>query len=285
MGNKGYIKLHRQIQDCWIWSDGEKYDKAHAFIDLLISANHRDRKIAVDGKPKIITRGQFLTSELKLAQRWNWDRKTVHKYLKVLENDKMVTLEQSHVGTTISIVNYSIYQDSMDNDVDSGMDNGMDSGMDTNKNNKECKEDIKEKNNKKENANSLFSRLASEYDFTDHMMQSLTEWFEYKTERKEKFVEMGMRKTLTLIQNKIEECGERYVIDVINNSMAHSWSGMIWDSVKPTTKANVPQNDLDFLNTDWHHWTLQQWSKAKEAGKVTDDDFRRIRKEVINGTV
>ena len=108
MGNKGYIKLHRQIQDCWIWSDGEKYDKAHAFIDLLISANHRDKKIAVDGKPKIITRGQFLTSELKLAQRWNWDRKTVHKYLKVLESDEMVTLEQSHVGTTISIVNYSV---------------------------------------------------------------------------------------------------------------------------------------------------------------------------------
>lgn len=47
----GWIKLYRQIQDCWIWDDDDKYDKAHAWLDLLILANHRDKKISVDGKP------------------------------------------------------------------------------------------------------------------------------------------------------------------------------------------------------------------------------------------
>lgn len=271
MGNKGYIKLHRQIQDCWIWNDGEKFDKAHAFIDLLISANHADKKIAVNGKPQIITRGQFLTSELKLAQKWGWDRKTVHKFLNVLKSDEMVTLEQSHVGTTITIVNYSVYQDTVDNGMGNTVDNGMDNGMDTNKNDKECKEDKKEKN-KKEKADFLFEKLAPEYDFSEQMIQSLTEWFKYKTERKDKFVESGMKKTLSQIQGKISEHGEDYVISVINNSMAHSWSGMIWDSVKPTSTP-IPQ----YRTTPKEKWDSYMWGAALKDGYVSKEDYTEWR--------
>ena len=45
------------------------------------------------------------------------------------------------------------------------------------------------------------------------------------------------------------------------------------------------EEELDFLNTDWHEWTQYQWSDAIKAGKATQDDYRRIRKEVLNGTV
>ena len=40
---KGYIKLYRGLQDCWIWQDKEPFTKRDAWIDLLLSANHADR--------------------------------------------------------------------------------------------------------------------------------------------------------------------------------------------------------------------------------------------------
>lgn len=127
---KGWISIHRQIQDCWIWTDDDKFDKAHAWIDLLLLANHRDKKTAVDGKPVVITRGQFLTSILKLSNRWNWDRKTTTKFLNILENDGMIIQNKTHRWTTITIVNYEAYQDTTDNSMDKSMDNSLDNSTD-----------------------------------------------------------------------------------------------------------------------------------------------------------
>ena len=101
--------LHRQIQDCWIWEE-KPFDKARAWIDLLLLANHKDVRISIDGKPVQITRGQFHTSELKLADRWGWDRKKVMRFLDVLEKDKMLTKECTRRGTTLTIVNYAHFQ-------------------------------------------------------------------------------------------------------------------------------------------------------------------------------
>lgn len=110
MSNKGWIKLHRQIQDCWLWRD-EPFTKGQAWIDLLLSANHNEKKISIDGKPVVIERGQFHTSTLSLAARWKWDRRKVMRFLDVLEEDNMLTQYRSSKGTTLTIVNYGIYQD------------------------------------------------------------------------------------------------------------------------------------------------------------------------------
>lgn len=108
--NKGWIKLHRAIQDCWIWND-EPFSKAQAWIDLLLLANHRDKKIGIDGKPVVISRGQFHTSINKLSDRWMWDRKKVMKFLDVLESDEMLYQKRTTKGTTLTIANYEVYQD------------------------------------------------------------------------------------------------------------------------------------------------------------------------------
>ena len=147
--NKGWIKLHRSVQDCWLWDD-EKFDKAHAWIDLLLLANHSDKKIVADGKPIVITKGQLLTSKVKLSNRWHWNVKTVTRFLDILEKDNMLLQEKTHRWTTLTIVNYSAYQDSMDNSMDMSMDNSMDNytdkSMDTNKNVKNDKNVKNERN-------------------------------------------------------------------------------------------------------------------------------------------
>ena len=109
MPEHGYIKLHRQIQDCWIWESG-KFDKRSAWIDLLMLANHRDKKFMFNGKPVVITRGQFMTSIRKLADRWEWSTSTVFEFLKILENDNMIKKESDSHRTLLTIINYEVYQ-------------------------------------------------------------------------------------------------------------------------------------------------------------------------------
>ena len=147
---KGYIKLHRAIKDCWIWNDNEPFTKGQAWIDLLLSANHADKKILFEGKLRTIHAGQFLTSLVKLSDRWKWDRKRVRKFLDVLENDNMITTDRTAHGTTITLVNWEKYQiDGTTDGTTDGQHMGQqwDNSRDTNKNDKECKKNDK-KNNK-----------------------------------------------------------------------------------------------------------------------------------------
>ena len=103
----GWIKLHRKIADNWIWSDPEKL---RAWLDLLLMVNHEDKEIPVNGKMMTIKRGQKLTSIVKLAERWKWNRKRVVRFLCLLEGSAMVTTKGSTVGTLITVVNWDFYQ-------------------------------------------------------------------------------------------------------------------------------------------------------------------------------
>jgi hypothetical protein len=107
----GWIKLYRQIQKSWIWESGKPFDERSAWIDLLLTANHSDNKIFVDGELKTIERGQFVTSVLGLGERWGWQRKKVSKFLNALEMDNMITQKRTTHGTTLTIVNYDFFQD------------------------------------------------------------------------------------------------------------------------------------------------------------------------------
>lgn len=109
MAEIGWIKLHRKVLDCWIWQI-KPYDKARAWVDLLLLVMHRDKKMVVEDKPITIERGSYLISRGKLADRWGWSIKKVDAYLNTLENEKMVTTIRTRKGTLITIVNYDEYQ-------------------------------------------------------------------------------------------------------------------------------------------------------------------------------
>ena len=112
MGNtdKGWISLHRSLLDHWLWKE-KPFSKASAWIDLLLSANHEDKKMLFDGNLITVKRGQQLTSIRKLSERWGWNRRTTRKFLFALESDGMVTVECTTRCTTVTILNYGKYQD------------------------------------------------------------------------------------------------------------------------------------------------------------------------------
>lgn len=110
MPNNGWIKIHRQICDNWVW--GEKpYSKGQAWIDLLLLANHQEGKIPYKGQIIILTRGTVYRSVLCLSERWGWGREKTRRFLKQLEADGMLRINATTHQTTITIVNYDFYQD------------------------------------------------------------------------------------------------------------------------------------------------------------------------------
>lgn len=108
----GWISVHRKIEECWVWFD-EPFSKGQAWIDLLLLVNHAPKKCVVDGVLTEIGEGERLTSIRKLAERWQWSRDKVTKFLSILEKDEMIELKKSHHFTIIKVLNYGLYQGEM----------------------------------------------------------------------------------------------------------------------------------------------------------------------------
>lgn len=151
---EGWIKLHRKIMDHWIWQDPEKL---RAWLDLVMLVNHEVKKICIDSQVIEVKPGQHWTSEMKLAERWQWNRKRVARFLNLLQSDDMILKESTKKGTMLTIVNYGVYQGfSEKSGQQSGQQSGQrkghqrDNGRDTNNN------DIRMIKNEKENKGGRF---------------------------------------------------------------------------------------------------------------------------------
>ena len=115
MSQNGWIRLHRKIQDCWFW-DEKPYDRARAWVDLLLLAVHSDTKQSVDGDFVEVPRGKYLTSIRRLADRWGWSKDKVSKFLSVLEKDGMIEKTIVKKRTLLTVVNYDFYQSQQDDE-------------------------------------------------------------------------------------------------------------------------------------------------------------------------
>ena len=107
---EGWIKLHRDIREHWLWED-KPFDRRSAWIDLILSANHKDNKLVLGNEILVIERGSFITSEVKLMERWGWSKSKVRSFLNLLQNDKMIVRKTDHKKTTLTICNYNVWQD------------------------------------------------------------------------------------------------------------------------------------------------------------------------------
>ena len=79
----------------------------------------------------------------------------------------------------------------------------------------------------------LISNNKYKYIYKDNnIYNSIIEWLKYKEEKKEKYTEIGLSKLLTQIENNIELYGQKEIIDLINECMANSYKGIIFDKLK-----------------------------------------------------
>lgn len=106
----GWIKLHRSITEHWLWEE-KPFSKGQAWIDLLLQANHQDKKAVIGNDIIEVKRGSFVTSIRKLSERWGWSNTKIKNFLNLLQNDGMISYFSDAKKTVITIENYSLYQD------------------------------------------------------------------------------------------------------------------------------------------------------------------------------
>lgn len=105
----GWIKLHRKIMDTPLYLS-EPFTRMQAWIDLLLLANHKEGFFYVRGNKVVVGRGQIGTSSRTLANRWQWSRGKVERFLQDLEESGQIKPQKTNVITLISICNYDEYQ-------------------------------------------------------------------------------------------------------------------------------------------------------------------------------
>ena len=72
----GWIKLDRKIMDNdLLWGCDEPFSRGQAWIDLLLLANHKDKKGYSGSQVQTFARGDVNKSISSLAERWGRSRK------------------------------------------------------------------------------------------------------------------------------------------------------------------------------------------------------------------
>lgn len=167
--SSGWVKIHRELQNHWIWED-KPFSRGQAWVDLIMMATYKDKKMMLDGKLSEISCGNIVTSIRKLCSRWGWSNTKVRRFLKMLEDDGMIAQKSDTKKTLITLVNYGFYQDS-------------EKEKTTQKHHRNDTETTqkhtykKEKKDKKEKNNHIHNFQQREYDFEDLEQRLLEKQF------------------------------------------------------------------------------------------------------------
>ena len=110
---QGWVKLHRSLLEHWLHED-KPFCRFGAWVDLILLANHEEKKFLATTGLITIKCGQLLTSYRSLSERWGWSKDKVSHFLNTLESDGMIQRNQDKSRTLLTIVNYSVYQNTQD---------------------------------------------------------------------------------------------------------------------------------------------------------------------------
>lgn len=106
----GWIKLHRSIQEHWLYKEKRSFSKFEAWNDILLTVNYCDAQTIIKGKIYNIKRGQSILSLDSWSKRWNWDKSKVRRFLKLLQSENMIVLESDTQTTQLTVCKYDTYQ-------------------------------------------------------------------------------------------------------------------------------------------------------------------------------
>ena len=142
---EGWIKIHRQIQKHWVWSNAEYFK---AWIAIIMFVNHEPKKVLIHGELFECDRGQSLMS----LQNWvkifgkNWTIQKVRTFFTLLENDAMICTKGMRKTTCLTVCNYDSYQDlqQTNNKQTTDKQQANNKQITTNKNDKNYKNEKKE---------------------------------------------------------------------------------------------------------------------------------------------
>lgn len=226
----GWIKLHRKLQDCWIWQEKEPFDKRSAWVDLLLSANHSDKKILFNGELMIVKRGQVLTSIRKLSVKWSWSVNRVYRYLRLLESDNMLIKESDNDKTLLTIVNYEVYQclEYTDGNTvgNTGEYKAETPASTPSEHKQECKEDKNAKNEKKQIREPKRKQPEVYYPNDERLNQAFIDFVEMRKKIKKPLVtDRAVTRAMNRLQ-RLSNGDNDLAIQILEQSIFHDWQDL-----------------------------------------------------------
>jgi predicted phage replisome organizer len=154
----------------------------------------------------------------------NWEKwQSVDRLSEIREYNRLAKQKSRAKQKLLASVNDKSMTSQPCHDTDKDIEVEEDKDIDIDKDKKS------KKKSKKEDTLTLFNRLSSDYLLSQVLEEKLVEWFTYKTERKDSYQEQGMKSLLRRIENSKIEYGEQAVCDLIDESMANGWKGIIFD--------------------------------------------------------
>ena len=107
MSDKGYFMIDRGLLEHFIWTEDKPFSRGQTWVDLIGRANWKATERWSGAELVKVKRGQLLTSEGALAERWGWSRGKVRRYLDALEKAGMIAKNSTAKGTAITLENYA----------------------------------------------------------------------------------------------------------------------------------------------------------------------------------
>lgn len=108
---KGWVSLHRSIQEHWVWDD-PKYLKW--WITILMNVNHEEKAFSVGLETFVCNPGQSFRSIEQWTSQFSCSKKTTIKFFKMLQKEEMIECKNLGKGNRrkhlLTVVNWGKYQ-------------------------------------------------------------------------------------------------------------------------------------------------------------------------------
>lgn len=90
----------------------------------------------------------------------------------------------------------------------------------------------KDKNKSKENIPPIAPQGGHDWGFGEDLTEAFSDWLAYKQEKRQAYKPTGLKSLLTQTRSNVARHGEKAVADIIRQSMANGWQGIIWDRLE-----------------------------------------------------
>lgn len=123
-------------------------------------------------------------------------------------------------------------------------------------------------NNKSSMETPDLKSMISERHFSPELEQAVISWVDYKSERREKYKETGLKSLLALIQRQAEQYGAQAVCNLIEECKSNGYKGIIWDRLNTTKKPEPRQLNRfnNFEQRNYDYAALEQQLLAAQRG-------------------
>ena len=108
MKQSDYIKIEYSCLESKLFLD-DKYDKFHAWIDLINLAENASKSLRLNGIDIDLKQGELATSVRVLAKRWGWGKTKVCSFLNDLEQSGKISVRTTKAASIIRIADYQSY--------------------------------------------------------------------------------------------------------------------------------------------------------------------------------